>query len=75
MNHSWWPPTRPEGTGKTETYSQKKKPQVNEDLEQVTRTPHRRALTKGPENKEKEKSSSGTKAQQQKAKKQNCGKD
>jgi len=45
---------RQEGTGKIETYSQKKKPQANGDPEQVARTPLRRKPTKGPENKEKE---------------------
>jgi len=69
---------RQEGTGKIETYSQKKRPQANGDLEQVARTPLRRKPTKGPENKEKERekrNSSGTKTKQQKPKKENYGKD
>jgi len=67
---------RQEGTGKIETYSQKKRPQANGDPEQVARTPLRREPTKGPENKKKERekrNSSGMKAKQQKPKKGNYG--
>ena len=65
---------RREGTGKIETYLQKKKPKVNGNPAQVARTPLRREPTKGPENTEKERekrNSSGMKAKQEKPKKGN----
>jgi len=69
---------RSEGTGKIETYSQKKRPQANGDLEQVARMPLQREPIKGPKNKEKERekrNSSGMKVKQQKSKKGNYGED
>jgi len=71
---------RQEGTGKIETYSQKKKLQLIGNPEWVARTPVQKESTKGPECKEMEKerekrNSSGTKTKQQKLKKENYGKD